>query len=95
VNLNDGNRKSQRLEQMLDGDDLKKEGKILSLPASTFIDHVAEKKFGICHQAPDQNNSSQGGFLENPTQNIYCDHSKDSFITFLAGRWNPALFYDA
>jgi hypothetical protein len=48
VDLNDsGDNKSQTLEQMLDGDDLKKEKKILSLLDSTFIDHIAERTFSI------------------------------------------------
>lgn len=47
VDLNDSDGKPQTLEQMLDADDLKKEGKILSLLDSTFIDHVAEKTFSI------------------------------------------------
>lgn len=47
VELNDSGDKPQTLDQMLDGGDLKKEGKILSLLDSTFIDHVAEKTFNI------------------------------------------------
>lgn len=51
VNLNDADGKPQTLEQMLDGDDLRKEGKILSLLDSTFIDQVAAKTFGIEKEA--------------------------------------------
>jgi hypothetical protein len=48
VDLNDsGDNNPQTLEQMLDGDDLKKEKKILSLLDSTFIDHIAERTFSI------------------------------------------------
>jgi hypothetical protein len=47
VDLNDSGDKPQTLDQMLDADDLKKEGKILSLLDSTFIDHVAERTFNL------------------------------------------------
>jgi hypothetical protein len=47
VDLNDSGDSPQTLEQMLGGDDLKKEGKILSLLDSTFIDHVAERTFQL------------------------------------------------
>ena len=47
VDLNDSGDKPLTLAQMLDGDDLKKEGKILSLLDSTFIDHVAQRTFNL------------------------------------------------
>jgi hypothetical protein len=47
VDLNDSGDSPQTLDQMLDGDDLKKEGKILSLLDSTFIDHVAQRTFNL------------------------------------------------
>jgi hypothetical protein len=47
VDLNDSGDAPQTLDQMLDGTDLEREKKILSLLDSTFIDHVAERTFNL------------------------------------------------